>query len=251
MSPRGADVHPALRDAKAIFFDFMGTCLDWHTGIVKAFPLRYPEKIRIVLSLAWREAFFEDIHHRFESGLPPEDIDITHARLLAQLLKEDTRFSDIVLDESEQDIAVRAWHNMVPWPDVPAALDNLRANYEVFVLANGTTRLQLDLTQSSKLHFNMLFSSQLLGETKPDPKLYLKALSLVGVTPEQAVMVAAHAYDLRAAKKVGLRTVYIHRTTEDLTESMTQIRSEVDVFVDGRQGTATCGLSEVARLMGT
>lgn len=34
------------------------------------------------------------------------------------------------------------------------------------VLANGTTRLQLDITKSSGLHFHMLFSSQLLGLTK-------------------------------------------------------------------------------------
>ncbi len=34
------------------------------------------------------------------------------------------------------------------------------------VLANGTTRLQIDIVRSSGLAFDMLFSSELLGVTK-------------------------------------------------------------------------------------
>lgn len=248
--PDAAAVPSALHDVKAIFFDFMGTCLDWHTSVVASLPSRLPQQSRAELSLGWREAFFEDILERFDAGLPPEDIDITHARLLARLLSEAGKFSDVSLSQSEQQIAVQAWHHMNSWPDVPAALEALKSNYEIFVLANGTTRLQLDLTRSSRLRFDMLFSSQLLGETKPDPKMYNKALRCVGVRPGEAVMIASHAYDLRAAKKVGMRTVYIQRTTEDLSESMDQVRAEVDFFTDGRDGTTSCGLAQVARMLG-
>lgn len=248
---------------KAVFFDFMGTCLDWHSSIVDAFPDRIPYASRTALALAWRRAFFEDIHDRFDRGLEPEDIDETHARLLARLVTDDqscsptTRLDDatfshtVRLSEPEQHDAVRAWHHMAPWPDIPQALCRLRSKYEVFVLANGTTRLQLDLTRSSGLEFDMLFSSQLLGLTKPDPRFYETALRLVAVKPEEAVMVASHAYDLRAAAKVGLHTVYIQRTTEDQNEEMDRIRHGVDGFVDGRDGTATGGgLGEVAELLG-
>ncbi len=64
------------------------------------------------------------------------------------------------------------------------------------------------------------------------------------VRPDQTAMVAAHAYDLRAAKKLGLRTVYIHRNTEDLGEDMEQVRTEVDMFVDGTKPGG--GLTELA-----
>ena len=37
---------------------------------------------------------------------------------------------------------------------------------------------------------------------KPDPAIYLKALELMALQPSQAAMVAAHAYDLRAAYQV-------------------------------------------------
>ena len=49
-------------------------------------------------------------------------------------------------------------------------------------------------------------------------------------------MVAAHIYDLRAAAKLGMRTIYIRRPTED-TELRDSIKSkdeggEVDVVAD-------------------
>jgi HAD superfamily hydrolase (TIGR01493 family) len=73
---------------------------------------------------------------------------------------------------------------------------------ESIVLANGTARLQIDVTKSAGLDFDMLLSSELLGLTKPDPAIYRKAIELLGHKPEECLMVAAHAYDLEAAKKV-------------------------------------------------
>ena len=109
---------------------------------------------------------------------------------------------------------------MTAWPGVSEALIQLRQKYEVFLLPNGTTRLQLDLTRSSRLEFDMLFSSQLLGFTKPNPDTYLKAMSLVGAIAESSLMVAARAYDLRAAKAVCMKTSYVRRWTEDTKEDM-------------------------------
>lgn len=223
---------------KAIFFDFMGTCLDWHSSIVAAFPERIPPSARSQLAIDWREAFFEDIRDRFEQGLPPEDIDTTHARLLDTLLETRATAGQTyyVFSEDEKQGAVTAWHKMNAWPDVAAALAALRQGHEVFVLANGTTRLQLDLARSSGLRFNMLFSSQLLGETKPNPEMYKKAMRLVGVGPEESIMIAAHAYDLRAAKGVGMTTVYVRRWTEDTKEDMGEVEQDVHLFlgkVDG------------------
>ena len=37
---------------------------------------------------------------------------------------------------------------------------------------------------------------------KPSPEIYLKAIELLQLRPEECIMVAAHAYDLRAVKKV-------------------------------------------------
>lgn len=93
-----------------------------------------------------------------------------------------------------------------PWPEVPAIIQSLRdeLSLEIFVHANGTTRLQLDLVRFSGLahHFDVLFSSQLLGVYKLHPEAYRRGLELVKLEPEEVVLVAVYAYDLRGAKGV-------------------------------------------------
>ena len=46
----------------------------------------------------------------------------------------------------------------------------------------------------------MIILNELIGQ--PDPKMYTRALELMQLAPSEAMMVASHAYDLRAAKKV-------------------------------------------------
>jgi hypothetical protein len=114
----------AFQNVKVLFFDLMGTCLDWHTSIVDALLLLPPplpppppqplppshrhipssdssataEKenmddqssaLQSRLALRWRQAFFDEIHSRFESGKEAEDIDVTHRRALDRLLDAD------------------------------------------------------------------------------------------------------------------------------------------------------------------
>lgn len=81
-----------------------------------------------------------------------------------------------------------------------------------------------------------------------DPKVYLGCLHHLSVAPERCAMVAAHIYDLRAAAKHGLRTVYVRRPTEDVANRLRESvkpkseGGEVDVVVDT--------LEELAELMG-
>ncbi|KAI0845138.1 HAD-like protein [Daldinia vernicosa] len=242
----------------------MGTCLDWHSGVANALPAAIAEATRSRLALDWREEFFKELHARSQQGLPPEDIDITHRKTLLRILgwdvyKEERRhfvgldnhggstgIVDVVAlapdggGTATIERAVRSWHNMAPWSDVRPVLTALKnkLGLELFVLANGTTRLQLDLVRSSGLEgiFSLLFSSELLGVYKPAPEAYEKALGLVKVRPDEAVMVAAHAYDLRAAKALGMNTVYVYRWTDDRSEDMDVVRRENDVFLGEGEG---------------
>ena len=47
-----------------------------------------------------------------------------------------------------------------------------------------------------------------------DPETYLGAAKLLGLKPEQVMMVAAHNYDLIAARSLGLKTAFVPRVTE-------------------------------------
>ena len=244
----------------------MGTCLDWHTPITAALLAAQPstspqptpasqEQEASSLALAWRQSFFAEIHARFQAGLPQEDIDDTHRRVLRRLLgggqREWRDFTRLLADEKALEKCVRAWYHQPAWPDVLPALAALREEgYDLVVLANGTVRLQLDLARSSGLYFDLLLSSQLLGLTKPDPAIYRKAMELLQREPGECCMVAAHAYDLRAAKRAGMRTVYLWRWTEDREEDMNVVRAQNDGFVDAKEATAEGGgLSEVEEML--
>ncbi|KIW17356.1 haloacid dehalogenase, type II [Exophiala spinifera] len=217
---------------KAVFFDFMGTCLDWHSGTIQVFPSSISQSERSKLALEWRHDYFDANAARLAAEQPPEDIDITLRTTLNALLEKHSEYK-IRFDEQTKDRCITAWHSMPAWPDVAPAIDKLKAaGYEIFVFANGTPRLQLDLCKTSGLKFDMLFSSELLGVYKPSPESYRKTLDLVKVKPQAAVMVAAHAYDTRGAKEAGMKTVYIHRWTDDINEDMEVVRRENDFFLE-------------------
>ena len=71
----------SLPPIKAVFLDFMGTCLDWHSSVIRTLPSTLSEETRSALALEWRQAFFDDIRSR-PPGEAPEDIDVVHERLL-------------------------------------------------------------------------------------------------------------------------------------------------------------------------
>jgi len=66
-------------------------------------------------------------------------------------------------------------------------------------------------------------------------------MELLKRTPEECVMVAAHTYDLRAAKGVGMRTVYLQRWSEDRLEDMDVVRHENNWFIDARKAIKEVG----------
>ncbi|KAM0543462.1 hypothetical protein ACHAPJ_012326 [Fusarium lateritium] len=221
---------------KAVFFDFMGTCLNWHSSVVAALPAEVPKSEASKLALEWRRRYFIENSERLAQKLEPENIDDTLIRVLDRILEQLPDYKPF-FDERVKEQLIKAWHSQPAWPEVQKAIQSIRDDLglEVFVHANGTTRLQLDLTRYAGLNFNMLFSSQLLGVYKPDPEAYNKALRLVKLNAEEVVMVAAHAYDLRGAQNVGIKTIYIHRWTDDVDENMDKVRREFGAFLEGME----------------
>ncbi|KAJ7481625.1 HAD-like domain-containing protein [Mycena latifolia] len=161
---------------RAVVFDLMGTCTDWKSSIVASLQKQQaPTTVDLVsFAAAWRAGFFKEIHRRFDLGESTEDIDITHRRVLDSLLEE------AGIDQWGEDIRqklVASWHNQtgVAWPDSIAGIELLKQDYFVVVLANGTTRLQLDIIKSTGLPFHSLFSSQLLNLSKVNHFLIITA----------------------------------------------------------------------------
>ena len=60
----------------------------------------------------------------------------------------------------------------------------------------------------------MILGAEIAGYYKPQTEAYRKSVELLGIEPEEALMVAAHNGDLIAAADVGLRTAFVYRPME-------------------------------------
>ena len=121
MSLFGSEPTVSLRP-KALIFDLMGTCLDWHSSITPVlrralksvgFPQSQPvlsDEQASKLALEWRQSFFDDIHMHFKAGHPPEDIDRTHYRTLSWLVQQERWGLDKGMGVLGVGECVAAWH---------------------------------------------------------------------------------------------------------------------------------------------
>ncbi|TQV68112.1 HAD-IA family hydrolase [Exilibacterium tricleocarpae] len=66
------------------------------------------------------------------------------------------------------------------------------------------------------------FSVEDVEAFKPHPKPYLMVLKELDIQPQEALMVAAHAWDLAGAKAVGLQTAFIRRPGTTLYPNATK-----------------------------
>ncbi|KAF5872602.1 putative haloacid dehalogenase protein [Botrytis fragariae] len=234
---------------RAILFDFMGTCLNWHASLLPhlpplpshpSYPPSLTSKIQSDFLLQWRQSYFDANTFRISHNLPVENIDFTHLSTLETLLLTplyspwSSSFTPPIKDS-----LIQAWHHQIPWPDVLPALTSLSDGneYELFVHANGSTRLQLELVKAAGLKgvFEMLFSSQLVGVYKPERGSYEWVMRVLGLQPEECVMVAAHTSDLKGAREVGMRTVYVRRWTDDINDDQEVIKRENDAYLENME----------------
>jgi 2-haloacid dehalogenase len=101
-----------------------------------------------------------------------------------------------------------------PWADSVSGLTRLKRKYTISTLSNGNVALLNNMAKHAGLPWDLILSAELFEHYKPDPETYLGAARLLGLQPEQVMMVAAHNNDLAAAQKLGLKTAFVPRVTE-------------------------------------
>ncbi|VVJ23991.1 2-haloalkanoic acid dehalogenase (EC [Amycolatopsis camponoti] len=99
-------------------------------------------------------------------------------------------------------------------PDAEAGLAKLReAGHDVVALTNSplaTAEAQLQNSGLAKL-FDRIFSAEQAGRLKPAPEPYRQVLDAYSVEGRNAVMIAAHDWDIAGAQAAGLRTALLAR----------------------------------------
>ena len=118
------------------------------------------------------------------------------------------------LSSAERDELNLVWHRLRAWPDAPAAIARLRSRFTVIVLTVLSWGIVVDNSKAAGIDWDGVLSCEFLGHYKPDREAYLAGVRLAGSTPDQAMMVAAHPGDLRAAMAAGLQAAYVPRPGE-------------------------------------
>jgi 2-haloacid dehalogenase len=200
---------------RALFYDVFGTLMDWRNSVAR-------EAERVLDTLGYRLdwlAFADAWRAEYQPGMEEvrsgrqsfAKLDILHRRNLVRILP---RFGLQNLSDEVIDDLTLVWHRLDAWPEVPAAMARLKTKFWLAPCSNGNISLMVDLARRNNLPWDAILGSEIAGDFKPKPRVYLAACEAFDFQPAQCMMVAAHSRDLAAASKLGLHTAHIARIDE-------------------------------------
>ncbi len=199
---------------ESLLFDVFGTVVDWRTSLIKMFEgfgrERQLQSDWATLVDDWRAAYQPSMDTVRRGDRPFVTLDILHRESLDGLLAQ----HGLDLEENDRRWLSDGWHRLDPWPDVVPGLTRLKRKYVIATLSNGGVGLLVDMAKHGALPWDAIFSADLFKRFKPDRSTYLGSAELLRRAPDKVMLVAAHNYDLKAARALGLRTAFIPRTSE-------------------------------------
>ncbi len=102
--------------------------------------------------------------------------------------------------------------SLPPHPDVADGLAALRASGHTLVtLTNSPLATAKAQLSNAGLEFDRIFSAETVKSLKPSAAAYRQVVEAYGIPAEEALMVAAHDWDIAGAQAAGLKTALITR----------------------------------------
>jgi 2-haloacid dehalogenase len=200
---------------KALFFDVFGTLVDWRTSIAReAEAMLKPQGYALdwlAFADAWRGEYQGAMEEVRAGRIAFCKLDILHRRNLELILP---RFHVGTLSEEQRRELNLAWHRLDAWPDVTPGLVRLKRRHRLAPVSNGNISLMVDLARRNGFPWDAILGSEIAGDYKPKPRVYLAAADAFDLKPDECMMVAAHTNDLMAAAALSLRTAHIARPNE-------------------------------------
>lgn len=200
---------------RALAFDVFGTVVDWRTSIVRELEefgrSHGVEADWESFADGWRAGYAPAMERVRRGELPWTRIDDLHRGVLDDLL---SGAGIGAVSEADVEHLNRAWHRLDPWPDSVAGLTRLKERFVITPLSNGNVSLLTNMAKRAGLPWDCVISAEVFRHYKPDPQVYLGCADLLGIAPNELMLVAAHPSDLRAARAAGLQTGYVDRPLE-------------------------------------
>jgi 2-haloacid dehalogenase len=209
---------------KALTFDVFGTVVDWRGSIAREAAEilgagKGLERDWNAFALSWRGRYQPAMERVRVGNRGFVKLDVLHRENLVELLDE---FEIEGLTESEIDHLNFAWHRLDPWPDAVAGMTRLKTRFPLASLSNGNVALIVNMARRAGLPWDAVLGAEVARAYKPMAEAYLSAADMLGVAPDECMLVAAHNDDLKGAKAAGLSTAFVCRPTEVADQDQTK-----------------------------
>jgi 2-haloacid dehalogenase len=214
-------------------FDIFGTVLDL-TGSITPPTRQYLQRKGAAVSA---EAFWDQWRSRQRIEQYQDSLmQLGHCGYLEacrRALVYCLRLNGIPFSDAEVKGVMQAWQELSPHADCAEGLRRLKRRFKLVALSNGEQSYLEHLEKERmRFGFDALISVQRAGVFKPHPAVYRTAATVLGLEPQQIMMVAAHSFDIMGARACGYRGAYVNRYRLPYEESPHRPDVEVRDFVE-------------------
>src|SRR5437588_818359 len=201
---------------KALVFDVFGTVVDWRNGVARHAeatlkPLGYSFDW-LAFADSWRAQYQPGMDEVRTGAIPFVKLDVIHRRMLERILP---RFGLEKVDPKVLDQLNLAWHRLDAWKDVTPGFARLRRRFMLAPCSNGNIAMMVDIARRNDIRWDAILGSEVAGDFKPKPRVYLATAEALNIKPGECMMTAAHSNDLKSAAENGLRTAHVGRPGEN------------------------------------
>jgi 2-haloacid dehalogenase len=187
-------------------FDCYGTLIDWNGGIL--------DQLERLFGVHDAPRLLERYHE-----LEPEiqkDGSLSYRAVLTETLVRLAEDEGLAIPEGEADVLATSLPDWMPFPEVHAALAELRhRGWNLVILSNSDRDLINASMKRIAVPFDLAIVAGELGSYKPAPAHWEHFFDVTTADRDHYVHVAASLFhDIAPARKLGLRSVWINRLGE-------------------------------------
>ena len=191
-------------NTKAIIFDAYGTLFDVNSAA---------EKCKDKIGDEWEA---------FANFWRTTQLEYTWLRSLMKRHKDfwqvtedslDKSMSVFKVDMSMKNELLNLYKILSTYPEVKKVLENLKKNFKLAILSNGTPSLLNELVKSNNLDylFDDLFSVEEVKIYKPDNRVYDLPVKKYKIQPKEITFLSANTWDVSGGGNFGFNSVWVNR----------------------------------------
>jgi 2-haloacid dehalogenase len=197
---------PDFSRYQVVSFDCYGTLIDWETGIFSA--------LRPILAAHGKsiaDAELLKLYSELESEAEQGEF-----RSYREVLQSVVRGFGERLGFKPSEAQVRSLPDSLadwrPFPDTVAALQRLKARYQLAIISNVDDDLFAATARLLEVPFDHVITAQQARAYKPSMRMFDLAQQRIGVSPAQWLHAAQSVYhDVIPARSMGIATVWVNR----------------------------------------